>query len=239
MTLVATTTLSVHARAVRSTVTKKITMAITGLILVGFLLVHMFGNLKMFVGEADFNHYAEWLKQDLLYPFMPKGWFIWIFRALLLVAIGLHIWAAASLTVKDRQANGRQRGAGKPVRKAQTYAARTMRWGGVILAGFLVFHILQFTARLVTTGFSATEPSAYKMVVASFSLWPVTLAYAIWMVTVCMHIRHGFWSAFTTLGANVSAKSRRLLNALAIVLAVLLYVGFMIMPIAVLAGMVK
>ncbi len=214
-------------------------MAVTGLIMIGFLLVHMFGNLKMFLGEADFNHYAEWLKQDLLYPFMPKGWFIWIFRAALVASILLHIWSAYALTVLDHRANGQQRGAGKAVRKAQTYAARTMRWGGVILAGFLVFHILQFTARLTPTGFSATEPSAYKMVVASFSLWPVTLAYAAWMVTVCMHIRHGFWSAFTTLGANVSKRSRALLNALAIFVAVLLYVGFMIMPIAVLAGQVK
>ncbi len=235
----ATTTLSVHARAVKSTVVKKIVMAITGLIMIGFLLVHMFGNLKMFVGEHDFNHYAEWLKQDLLYPFMPKGWFIWIFRAALIAAILLHIWSAWALTTKAHGANGRQRGVGKPVRKAQSYAARTMRWGGVILAGFLVFHILQFTARVTPTGFSPTEPSAYKMVVASFAMWPITLAYALWMVTVCMHIRHGFWSAFTTLGLNLSQKSRALLNVLATFVAVLLYVGFMIMPIAVLLGMVK
>lgn len=214
-------------------------MAVTGLILIAFLLVHMFGNLKMFLGEADFNHYAEWLKQDLLYPFLPKGWFIWIFRAVLLASIGLHMWSAAVLTLKDRAANGRQHGAGKPIRKVQTYSARTMRWGGVILVGFLVFHLLQFTARLTPTGFSASEPSAYRMVVASFSLWPVTLAYAVWMVAVCMHIRHGFWSAFTTLGANVSARSRQVLNGLAIFVAVLLYAGFMIMPIAVQLGMVK
>jgi succinate dehydrogenase / fumarate reductase cytochrome b subunit len=114
-----------------------------------------------------------------------------------------------------------------------------MRWGGVILAGFLVFHLLQFTARIVTTGFAANEPSPYVMVVASFSQWWLVLAYALWMVTVCLHVRHGFWSAFTTLGANVSEKSRQILNGLAWFVAALLFVGFMIMPIAVLAGMVK
>ena len=212
-------------------------MAVTGLILIGFLLVHMFGNLKMFLGAEAFDHYAEWLKRDVLYPFMPHDWFIWLFRAFMLAAIVLHMWSAYSLTVKAHNAQGSRYV--RAVRKQQTYAARTMRWGGVILAGFLVFHLLQFTARVVTTGFSAAEPSPYVMVVASFKQWWVTAAYAVWMVTVCMHVRHGFWSAFTTLGANVSPKARQILNGLAWFVAVLLYVGFMIMPIAVLAGQVK
>jgi succinate dehydrogenase / fumarate reductase cytochrome b subunit len=214
-------------------------MAVTGLIMIGFLLVHMYGNLKMFLGPAAFDHYAEWLKMDVLYPLMPHGWFIWLFRAFMVAAIVLHMWSAYVLTQKAHAANSGARGAGKPIRKAQTYAARTMRWGGVILAGFLVFHLLQFTARIVTTGFAANEPSPYVMVVASFSQWWLVLAYALWMVTVCLHVRHGFWSAFTTLGANVSEKSRQILNGLAWFVAALLFVGFMIMPIAVLAGMVK
>ena len=214
-------------------------MAVTGLIMIGFLLVHMYGNLKMFLGPAAFDHYAEWLKMDVLYPLMPHGWFIWLFRAFMVAAIVLHMWSAYVLTQKAHSANSGARGAGKPIRKAQTYAARTMRWGGVILAGFLVFHLLQFTARVVTTGFAANEPSPYVMVVASFSQWWLVLSYAVWMVTVCHHVRHGFWSAFTTLGANVSEKSRQILNGLAWFVAALLFVGFMIMPIAVLAGMVK
>lgn len=210
-------------------------MAVTGLLLVGFLLMHMYGNLKMFMGADSFNHYAHWLKgatEDggIMYPIMPAGVFIWVFRAVLLLALGLHIWAAATLSARTIANRGPKYQSNH--RLAQTYSARTMRWGGVILAGFLVFHILQFTAQVVRTGFGANaEP--YDMVVVSFQNIFVLLAYAIWMVAVCMHVRHGFWSAFTTLGANMSANSRKILNGLAVFVAVLLYAGFMIMPVAV------
>ena len=113
-----------------------------------------------------------------------------------------------------------------------------MRWGGVIIVGFLVFHLLQFTAQVVTTGFRAgSEP--YDMVIASFSQWWVTLAYLVWVAIVCLHVRHGVWSALTTLGANTSAKARSFLNGLAWVIAIVLFVGFMIMPLAVQFGWVK
>lgn len=208
-------------------------MAITGLLMVGFLLMHMYGNLKAFLGPESFDHYAEWLKSDILYPIVPEGWFIWIFRFVMVAAIILHVWSAASLWRISRAAEGSKYVDKK--RLNQTYSARTMRWGGIILLGFLIFHLLQFTAKAVTTGFN-TESTPYEMVVLSFQQWWLVLAYALWLVAVCMHVRHGFWSAFTTLGANMSAKSRKILNALAIFVAVLLYVGFMIMPIAVLFG---
>lgn len=215
-------------------------MALTGLLLVGFLLMHMYGNLKMFIGADAFNHYAHWLKGDtahlpphdggILYPIMPAGTFIWVFRAVLLVALILHIWSAATLSARTVSNRGPRYQRNQ--RLAQTYSARTMRWGGVILAGFLVFHILQFTAKVVRTGFSY-EASPYEMVVFSFQNIFVLLAYAVWMVAVCMHVRHGFWSAFATLGANMSASSRKILNVLAVFVSVLLYAGFMIMPLAV------
>ena len=211
-------------------------MAITGLIMVGFLLMHMYGNLKVFLGADAFNHYAHWLKGDILYPLVPSGTFIWIFRVFLLVAIVAHIWSAAVLTGRAHSARSSKYVQHK--RLAQTYAARTMRWGGVILAGFLVFHLLQFTAQVVTTGFRAgSEP--YDMVIASFSQWWVTLVYLVWVAIVCLHVRHGVWSALTTLGANTSAKARSFLNGLAWVIAIVLFVGFMIMPLAVQFGWVK
>ena len=211
-------------------------MAITGLIMVGFLLMHMYGNLKVFLGADAFNHYAHWLKGDILYPLVPSGTFIWIFRVFLLVAIVAHIWSAAVLTGRAHSARSSKYAVTK--RLSQTYAARTMRWGGVILAGFLVFHLLQFTAQVVTTGFRAgSEP--YDMVIASFSQWWVTLVYLVWVAIVCLHVRHGVWSALTTLGANTSAKARSFLNGLACVIAIVLFVGFMIMPLAVQFGWVK
>ncbi len=211
-------------------------MAVTGLVMVGFLLMHMYGNLKVFLGADAYNHYAEWLKQDMLYPLMPHGWFIWVFRAVMLLAIVLHMYSAWTLT--QRAHNARSVKYVSVKRLSQTYAARTMRWGGVILAGFLVFHILQFTAQVATTGFKAGA-TPFQMVVASFSQWWVFLLYALWVLVVASHVRHGVWSSLTTLGANTSPKARGVLNGLAWIVAVLLYVGFMVMPLAILFGMVK
>ena len=211
-------------------------MAVTGLIMIGFLLMHMYGNLKVFMGAEAFDHYAHWLKGDILYPLIPSGWFIWIFRAFMLAAIVLHAWSAATLYLTARRARGSNYMNSKPIQ--QTYSARTMRWGGVILAGFLVFHILQFTTQTIKTGFTS-ESGPYEMFVLSFQQWWMVLIYALWMVTVCMHIRHGLWSALATLGANTSAKARKWLNVAAYTVAVLLYVGFMIAPLAVLFGVVK
>ena len=214
----------------------KALMAITGLVMIGFLLMHMYGNLKAFLGAEVFDHYAHWLKTDLLYPLLPQGWFIWIFRFVLLACIAAHMYAAAVLT-------GRAHGARSTKyvttdRIQETYAARTMRWGGVIIVGFLVFHLLQFTVQAVTPGFTpGTSP--YEMVVLSFQQWWLVLAYAIWIVAVCMHVRHGVWSALTTLGANTSPGARRFLDGLAWVIAVVLFVGFMIMPVAVLLGWIN
>ena len=205
-------------------------MAITGLIMVGFLLMHMYGNLKVFLGADAFNHYAHWLKGDILYPLVPSGTFIWIFRVFLLVAIVAHIWSAAVLTGRAHSARSSKYAVTK--RLSQTYSARTMRWGGVIIAAFVVFHLIQFTIIPGSFGGSGDEP--HSMVVASFTQWWMVALYAVCMVLICMHIRHGVWSAFTTLGANTSAQARKNLNLLAIVVAVVLYVGFMIMPLAVL-----
>ncbi len=211
----------------------KAMMAITGLILIGFLLVHMYGNLKMFLGATAFNEYAEWLKGDILHPLIPTGWFIWIFRAFMVAAIALHIYSDATLWRRAKAANPTAYSAKKTL--AQTYSARTMRWGGIILLGLLIFHLAQFTvkAALVSSPANATP---YNMVIAEFSVWWLVVVYALWLVTVCMHVRHGMWSAFATLGANTSAKARVVLNGCAWAVALILYIGFMIMPVAVLFG---
>lgn len=231
------TTLSVHQRAARSTVVRKFIMALTGLIMIGFLLMHMYGNLKMFLGPDSMDHYAHWLKgatEDggILYPIMPAGQFIWVFRAVLLLAIILHIWSAVTLWSISNKAAGR--GYKNKKRKVQTYSSRTMRWGGIIIALFLIFHLLQFT--IIPSQFGADPSSPYSMVLHAFQQPFMVVIYAICMILVCMHIRHGFWSAFATLGGNLSAGSRSVLNGLAIFVAVVLYFGFMIMPLAVLFG---
>ena len=211
-------------------------MAITGLIMIGFLLMHMYGNLKAFLGAEAFDHYAHWLKTDILYPLVPQGWFIWIFRVVMLAAIVAHMYAAAVLTGRAHASRSTKYVVTKRIQ--QSYASRTMRWGGVLIAGFLVFHLLQFTAQVVTTGFQAGA-SPYAMLIGSFSQWWLVLAYAIWVAAVCLHVRHGVWSSLATLGANTSRASRGFLDALAWVIAIVLFVGFMIMPLAVLFGWIN
>jgi succinate dehydrogenase / fumarate reductase, cytochrome b subunit len=215
-------------------------MAVTGLMLIGFLLMHMYGNLKMFLGADSFNHYAEWLKGDILYPALPKGSFIWIFRTVLVAAVVLHLYSAFTLWQRAKAATPSSYKTRKTL--SQTYSARTMRWGGVILAGFLVFHLAQFTVHsaLVSGSFATTYlDSPYLMVVGEFKNWWLVALYGIWVAVVTMHVRHGFWSAFTTLGANTSEKARTVLNACAWAVAVLLFIGFMMMPVAVLFGWIN
>lgn len=213
---------------------KKVIMAVTGLIMVGFLLMHMYGNLKMFGGPDAFDGYAHWLKGDIFYPIFPSGTFIWVFRFGMVASVILHVWSAASLSRWTLKVRGE--GYQKAKYLAQTYSARTMRWGGVIVAGFIVFHLLQFTIKTVTPGFDPQLHGPYEMMVLSFQQWWMVVLYTLLMIVVCMHVRHGFWSAFTTLGANTSAKSRTILNLLGIAVALLLFVGFMLPPVAVLFG---
>ena len=237
---VTSTSLSVHRQAIHSTVVKKGVMAITGLVLIGFLLVHMFGNLKIFIGPTEYNHYAGWLKEDLLYPLLPSGWFIWLFRAFLLVCLILHVYCMAVLWSARLHGRGAaaQRRYVRTKRKEQTWSSAIMRWGGMTLALLLLFHLLMFTTGTITPGFEYALHDPYTMFVGAFSSWWVFAVYAVFVILVCMHIRHGFWSAFTTLGANVGPNARIVLNALAYFVAALLFVGFILPPLAVLTGMV-
>jgi len=212
-------------------------MALTGLVLIAFLLFHMFGNLKIFVGAVEYNHYATWLKQDFFYPILPKGWFIWIFRAFIAACLVIHIYCMAVLW--NASLKGRGRGYIRKHRKEQTLSSRIMRWGGITLALLLLLHLLMFTTGTITPGFTYALENPYTMFMGAFSQWWVVLIYAIFMGVVCMHIRHGFWSAFTTLGANVGPGARTALNVLAYFVAALLFVGFILPPLAVLFGMVS
>lgn len=234
----ASTSLTVHQKAVRSNVVKKALMAVTGLILICFLLMHMFGNLKIFVGPEAYNYYANWLKQDLLYPVLPHGWFIWLFRIFLFVCLVLHIYCAAVLWAASLHGRGNAKYVRKN-RKEQTLSAKVMRWGGITLGTLLIFHILMFTTGTITPGFTYALHDPYDMFMGAFSLWWVALVYIVFLGAVCMHVRHGFWSAFTTLGANVGSGARTVLNVLAYFVAALLFVGFILPPLAVLFGMVN
>jgi succinate dehydrogenase / fumarate reductase, cytochrome b subunit len=218
----------------RASVALKIFMAVTGLLLVAFLYLHMIGNLKIFFGGETFDHYAHWLR-TIGTPLLPNEWFLWIQRAVLTVAVVGHIVAATILARRARQA--------RPVRYAHrpkvqgSYAARTMRWGGVIIVLFVIYHILDLTTGTLNPNGVAGE--AYANVVADFapSRWYVTLFYTLAVVSVGLHLRHGLFSAARTLGQQ-TAKGERIARVTALGLSLVLVVGYLSVPFAVLTGLV-
>lgn len=214
----------------RSSIGKKTVMAITGLIGIGYLILHMTGNLKIFQGREHFNQYAEFLR-TIGGPVIPERGLLWVIRLVLLAAIALHVTAAYQLTRMDL--------AGRPVRYAklrpvqQSFASRTMRWGGVILLLFVIYHLLHFTIGAVHPTF--VRGDAYRNVISGFQVWWVTIFYIAAMVALGFHLYHGFWSMFQTLGLNNAAYTA-LLRGLSVLVALGISVGFVAVPIAVLFG---
>jgi len=217
----------------RSSVGKKILMAVTGVIFVLFVLAHMYGNLKAFYGPEYFNHYAEFLR-EVGAPLFAHGQLLWLFRIVLLLAVGVHVLMAFQLWWMSKQA--------RPVRYAKalqpeesTYASRTIRWGGVIILSFVVYHILHFTIGTVHPNFVAG--AAYENLVIGFQSWPVVIAYSVAMVALCLHLYHGVWSGLQTLGAN-HPRYNRYRRPLAFVVAGIVFIGFMTVPVSIVAGII-
>ncbi|WP_405774526.1 succinate dehydrogenase cytochrome b subunit [Streptomyces sp. NBC_00859] len=215
-----------------STVGKKTIMAVSGLIMLLYLVVHMFGNLKIFFGSGQFNSYAHWLR-TIGEPFLHYEWALWIIRVVLVAAVVLHAVCAYQLSRRDLRA--------RPVayahkRRRASYATRTMRWGGIILALFIVWHLLDFTTLTVNRNAQPGHP--YENVVATFHTWYGDVIYIVAMLALGLHIRHGFWSAAQTLGAGKATRDR-VLKATANILALVLTVGFIAVPVAVMTGVVS
>jgi len=217
----------------RSLVGKKVIMAVTGVILFLFVVGHLLGNLKVFEGPEHFNAYAEGLR-TVGAPFFGRGQLLWLARLVLLASVGLHIWAAIVVT----RASWRARPVGyhrlDPVET--TYAARTMPWGGVIILLYVIYHLLDLTFGRVNPSFVPGD--VYHNVVASFRLWPVAAFYAASMVVVGLHIFHGLWSAFQTLGLH-RAPAVRWRHWVAGGIAAAITAGYIAIPAAVLAGVLQ
>lgn len=213
-----------------SLIGKKIVMAVTGVVLLLYVLGHMAGDLKFFQGRDHFNAYAEGLR-TFGAPFFGHGQLLWLVRLVLLASVGLHIWAAWAVT--------RASWAARPesYRRLQlvetTYAARTMRWGGVIILLFVVFHLLDLTFGAVNPGFVAGD--AYDNVLATFGRVPVAAAYIVVMGVLGLHMYHGIYSGCQTLGLN-HPRYNHLRRGFALVFALVVAVGFVSVPLAVLAG---
>ncbi len=216
----------------RSALGKKVVMAVTGIVLYGYVLVHMLGNLKLYLGRESLNHYAEFLRV-MGEPLFPHGTVLWIFRIILLVSFGLHILAAVQLTWM----NWRARPIGYEQKQvvAAGYASRTMRWGGVIIGLFVVFHLFDLTWGKVTPGFNPQD--VYHNVVASFRVWWVAGFYILAQVILGLHLYHGLWSLFQSLGWN-HPKFNHWRRQFAIAFAWIIAVGNISFPVAVLTGWV-
>lgn len=203
-------------------------MALTGLVLAGFVLGHMTGNLLMFKGAPAINAYAKWLHDN-------TG-LLWAARTVLLVSVFAHIWAGVQLTLENRAA--RAGGPAVEATRRASFASRTMPYSGVVMLGFAVFHLLHFTFRTVALGGQDFGDDVHKMVVAGFSSRPVAVFYIVSMLLLCLHLSHGVSSVFQTLGLR-NERWRGRLDFLALAYAWIVALGFIAIPLAVLTGVLK
>ena len=204
---------------------KKITVGVTGLILIGYVVAHMLGNLQIFLGRERINAYAELLHN--------AGPLLWTARIVLLAAVGLHIVFTLQLWLLKRNA--------RPVRYVKkidvpsAYAARTMILSGPLIAAFVIFHVLHLTTGQAGLPF---EPlNVYDNVVRGFRIWYVSLAYMVAVSLVGVHVWHGLWSMLHTLGLD-DERYRPTLQFISHAVGLLTALGYLSIPVAVLTGVI-
>lgn len=230
----ATTTLP--ARTTRSgppSILLKTVVAVTGIFFVLYLLLHMYGNLMILVGAEAFDEYAHHIR-TFGAPMLPEKGLLWAMRLGLLAALVLHVWASMSLWRRAGQARST-----RYVMKRQGYGnfyAKAMRWGGLAILAFVIFHILHLTTQTVTIGEAHASPA--ERVLDTFSHWWGVLIYVVGMVAVGLHLLHGIFGAAMTLGLNTSLRRAEQIRFVAILVSTIIVVGFLIPPFAILSGLV-
>jgi succinate dehydrogenase / fumarate reductase cytochrome b subunit len=232
---VATTTLVKGARATRSTIAIKLAMAVSGFVFIGFVLAHMYGNLKAFAGHDAFNEYAEHLR-TIGEPLLPHSGLLWILRLGLIASLVVHVTAGVLLWRRAHTARSVKYQVTK--RRNSSLSSRTMRWGGLTILAFLVWHLLNFSiVKVNPAGGSTADP--YNLMVDTFDLWWMTIIYLVAMAALGMHLHHGTWSAVQTLGFTNTATSRARAKAAGWVVAVVVAGGFSLVPLGVLFGVIS
>jgi succinate dehydrogenase / fumarate reductase, cytochrome b subunit len=211
-----------------SMVGKKVVMGITGLIGVGFVIVHALGNLLVFRGADAINSYSRFLKST--------GEILWTLRIVLIVAVILHVIAAIQLTRQSRAA--RTIGYAKREAQVATLSSRTMRWGGALLFIFIVLHILHFTTGTIRPAGVFSHEDVYANVILSFRIWWVSLFYVVSMVALGLHLYHGAWSSVRSIGVS-PPSAEPLHRRVSLVIAVFVWAALTSIPIAVLTGLVR
>lgn len=222
----------------RSAVGKKWVMALTGLGIIGFAIAHMIGNLKMFLppidGEPDIDVYGEALR-SLFTPIIPEHVFLWILRTGLIVMFLLHVHAAYSLTIMNRKARP-ETYQGPRQYVAASYASRTMRVSGTIFLAWLLFHLADFTWGVQPAAPEAWERGhVYANFIETFNRWPVTVFYVVAMILLGIHLYHGAWSLFQSLGIN-NPRFNKWRRYIATTISAVITLGFITPPLAVAFG---
>jgi succinate dehydrogenase / fumarate reductase cytochrome b subunit len=222
------------SRASRNTIALKMLMAVSGIVFIGFVLAHMYGNLKAFAGHDAFNDYAHHLR-ELGEPMLPYEGALWIIRVGLIVALIVHV--ACALALWRRAGKARTIKYVVTKNNASTFSSHWMRWGGVTLLIFIVWHLLNFTIGKVNPqGGESNDP--YNLMVDTFDVWWMTILYIVAMLALGAHLHHGIWSAAQTLGWTGTAAKRQRAKTVAFVTALIISVGFSLVPLAVLAGII-
>jgi succinate dehydrogenase / fumarate reductase cytochrome b subunit len=209
-------------------------MAISGLVFIGFVLLHMYGNLKAFGGHDSFNEYAHHLR-TFGEPMLPYEGLLWVIRIALIVSLVAHVGAAAALASRASRARSQKYVVKR--NRGSALSSRTMRWGGVALLVFIIWHLINFTIGKVNpSGGDTNDP--FNLMVDTFDLWWMTIIYLLAMIALGMHLHHGTWSAMQTLGLTNTATSRRNAKVAGWVVAVVIAGGFSLVPLAVLTGII-
>jgi succinate dehydrogenase / fumarate reductase cytochrome b subunit len=216
----------------RTAVGKKYVMAITGIVGLAYVAGHMVGNLKIYLGQEDIDHYGEWLR-TIGYPALPHGGFLWIMRVLLLAAVLLHMHAAWSLTRMNARADVKY--VAKRDYVAANFASRTMRWTGIIVAAFILFHLADLTWGSANPDF--VRGSVYHNMVESFSRIPVAVFYVLANLALGVHLWHGLWSLFQSMGWN-NPRFNKWREWLAWGLTTVIVLGNVSFPVAIATGIV-
>ncbi|HLA79068.1 MAG TPA: succinate dehydrogenase cytochrome b subunit [Vicinamibacteria bacterium] len=211
-----------------SSIGKKVVMAVTGLVLFGFVVGHMIGNLQVYLGPEPLNAYGALLRH------MLHGVGIWVVRSALLACIGLHIWAATSLTLTSWKA--RPVGYRQVTPEAASYASRTMRWSGPLLGLFIGYHLFHLTLGSAHPSFK--EGDVYHNVIAGFSMWPVSAFYIVAMLALGLHMFHGVWSLLQSLGLS-HPRFDPLRKRLAALVTGIVVLGNISIPVSVLTGLIR
>jgi succinate dehydrogenase / fumarate reductase cytochrome b subunit len=226
-TVVANTRFMRAARFYDSTIGKKAVMAVTGAILFLYLIVHMLGNLQIFLGPAVMDHYAETLHGT------PE--LLWGARVILLISVVLHIWSSIQLSFVKNQA--RPVAYVKRANVSSSWASRSMMLTGPLIAGFVVFHLLDLTTGTIHPG-EYREIHAYENLVTGFVYVPFVLIYVAAMIFIGFHLKHGIWSMFQSLGLNHPRYTPKI-KKFASIFSWILVAGFISVPLAVLSGLAR